>query len=154
MDVRIVTFPETRVAAIAHTGSPGTEHDTVRKLIAWKLERQLTDPAKHRHYGLHYADPGNVAPDAYRADFCLSFDGIVGPNPFGIFELVIPEMRCAFARDVGSRSNNRAAASLYERWLPSSGESLSGYPMIFHYVNTGPDVKEDEAITDVYLPLA
>ncbi|NTW55768.1 MAG: hypothetical protein HGB20_01835 [Chlorobiaceae bacterium] len=149
----IVTFSETRVAAITHTGSPGNEHYTFRKLIAWKLERQLTDPAKHRHYGLHYADPGSVAPDAYRADFCLSFDGIVGQNPFGIFEMVIPEMRCAFARDVGSRSNNRAAASLYERWLPSSGESLSEYPMIFHYVNTGPDVKEDEAITDVYLPL-
>lgn len=30
---------------------------------------------------------------------------------------------------------------------------LSGYPIIFHYVNVGPDVKDEEAITDVYMPL-
>jgi len=34
MDVQIVTFPETRVAAIEYYGSPALEHDTVRKLIA------------------------------------------------------------------------------------------------------------------------
>ena len=26
-------------------------------------------------------------------------------------------------------------------------------PMIFHYVNVGPNVKPEEMITDVYLPL-
>jgi DNA gyrase inhibitor GyrI len=30
---------------------------------------------------------------------------------------------------------------------------MSGQPIVFHYVNVGPDVKEREAITDVYLPL-
>jgi AraC family transcriptional regulator len=37
MDVRIVIFPETKVAAIEHFGPPSLEHDTARKLIAWKL---------------------------------------------------------------------------------------------------------------------
>ena len=35
MDVEIVMFPKTKVAAIEHLGSPALEHDTARKLIAW-----------------------------------------------------------------------------------------------------------------------
>jgi AraC family transcriptional regulator len=58
------------------------------------------------------------------------------------------------ARDVGSRVNNQAARYLYEQWLPSSGERLSGHPLIFHYVNVGPNVQAHEAITDVYMPIA
>jgi len=42
MDVQIVVFPETKVAAIEHFGSPASEHDTARKLIVWKLERRLS----------------------------------------------------------------------------------------------------------------
>jgi AraC family transcriptional regulator len=153
MDVHIVTFPETKVACIAHVGPPETEHATVRKLIAWKLQNRLLDPETHRSYGLHYTDPTTVAPQEHRVDFCLSVDGDVGNNPDGIVGTTIPAMRCAHARDIGSRLNNKAAAYLYEKWLPSSGEEPSGYPIIFHYVNVGPNVTEAEAITDVYLPL-
>ena len=74
-------------------------------------------------------------------------------NLDGMERKTIPRMKCAHARDVGSRLNNKAAAYLYETWLPNSGEEMSGYPIIFHYVNVGPDVKDEEAITDVYMPL-
>jgi len=37
MDVRIVVFPETKVAAVEHFGAPALEHATAKKLIAWKL---------------------------------------------------------------------------------------------------------------------
>ena len=37
MDVQIVVFPETKVAAVEHFGSPAFEHDTLQKLIAWPL---------------------------------------------------------------------------------------------------------------------
>jgi AraC family transcriptional regulator len=153
MEVGIVTFPETPVASITHLGPPGAEHDTVRKLIAWKLEHRLLDPAKYRSYGLHYTDPRTVRPEDHHVDFCLSFDGEVADNPHGIERKTIPRLKCAYARDVGSRRNNKAAAYLYEKWLPGSGEQLSGYPIIFHYVNVGPSVKDEEAITDVYMPL-
>jgi AraC family transcriptional regulator len=73
MDVQIVVFPETNVAAIEHFGSTDLEHDTVGKLIAWKLEQ--------------------------------------------------------------------------------GGELLGNFPIFFHYVNVGPNVREEEMITDVYLPL-
>ena len=38
-------------------------------------------------------------------------------------------------------------------WFPDSGETLREYPIFFHYVNVGPDVKEHDMVTDVYLPL-
>lgn len=153
MDARIVEFPETRVAAVRHVGPPSLEHATARRLVAWKLERGLTDPVRHRTYGLHHTDPRSALPDQHRVDFCLSFDGVIDANPHGVVEMIIPAMRCALARDIGSRQDNKAARYLFDEWLPHSGEQLAGLPLVFHYVNVGPMVKEHEAITDVYLPL-
>lgn len=153
MDVRIITFPETQVAFLRHTGGSASEHETVRKLVAWKLENKLMDPVKHRHYGLHYFEREQAGQDTPRVDFCLSVDEAVAENIYGVEMKTIPQMRCASARDIGSRLNNQAARYLFEQWLPSSGEKLSGYPLIFHYVNVGPAVSEAEAVTDVFVPI-
>lgn len=153
MQVSIVTFPQTRVASITHIGSPQQEHDTVRKLIDWKIKHRLLDQSKYRSYGLHYTDSRTVSPDDHRVDFCLSIDGAVEPNEAGIVEKTIPTLKCALARDTGSRENNQAARYLFEEWLPKSAEILADFPVIFHYVNVGPDVAPHEMITDVYLPL-
>ena len=153
MDVQIVVFPETRVAAVQHLGSPALEHDAVRKLIAWKLEQRLLDPLKHRSYGIHYTDSRTTPPLDHHVDFCLSIEREVGSNSFGIINKIIPRNRCALARDIGSRYNNKAAVYLYEEWLPQSGEAPGNFPIFFHYANVGPTVREEEMITDVYLPL-
>lgn len=153
MHVTIVTFPLTPVAAISHRGDPSQEHTTARKLITWKIEHRLLDQSLHRSYGLHYTDPRSVDPSDHRVDFCLSITGPVEDNPYGITGKTIPRLRCALARDVGSRTDNQAARFLYDQWLPASGEKLSGHPLIFHYVNAGPSVQAHEAITDVYMPL-
>jgi AraC family transcriptional regulator len=153
MKVTIVTFPETKVASITHLGSPEQEHVTARKLIDWKIQNRLLDQSKYRSYGLHYTDPRTIESLKYRVDFCLSIEEAVDQNNAGIVEKVIPSLNCALARDVGSRMNNQVARYLLEEWLPKSGEVLSNFPLIFHYVNVGPNVKEHEAITDVYVPL-
>jgi AraC family transcriptional regulator len=153
MEVQIVIFPKTKIAAVEHFGSPALEYGTARKLIAWKLENGLLDPQKYRSYGVHHTDPRTTPPSEHHVDFCLSIEEDVCPNSYGVMNKVIPGGRCARARDVGSRSNNKAAAYLYEKWLPQSGESLGEFPMFFHYVNVGPNVREEEMITDVYLPL-
>jgi AraC family transcriptional regulator len=153
MNVQILVFPETKVAAIEHFGSPDLEHDTVKKLIAWKLEQRLLDPLKYRSYGIHYTDPRNTPPPDHHVDFCLSIDSDVAPNSIGIVNKVIPRNRCALARDIGSRYNNKAAVYLYKQWLPHSGELPGNFPIFFHYVNVGPNVRKEEMITDVYLPL-
>jgi AraC family transcriptional regulator len=102
---------------------------------------------------LHYTDPRTVPPAAHRVDFCLSFEGAIEPNAYGVVEMTIPSMRCAVARDIGSRLDNKAAKYLYDEWLPRSGEEIAALPLVFHYVNVGPAVKEHEEITDVYMPI-
>jgi AraC family transcriptional regulator len=153
MNVSIVEFPETKVAGISYKGAPSQEHEAARKLVAWKLERRLMDQARYRSYGLHYTDPRTISPVEHRVDFCLSYDGEVEPNAYGVAAMTIPAMRCAMARDIGSRLNNKAAQYLYDEWLPGSGERIAPLPLVFHYVNVGPNVKEHEAITDVYMAL-
>jgi AraC family transcriptional regulator len=152
MNVQIVTFPGTRVASLMHDGPASQEHATVRRLVAWKLANGLTDQARHRQYGLHYINP-DIPPGHSRVDMCLSIDRDVGANAEGIVERTIPALRCALARDVGSRLDNQAARYLALEWLPASGEQLADFPLIFHYVNVGPAVKAEDAITDVYMPL-
>ncbi len=153
-DVQIVEFPTTKVASIEHVGSPSREHDTLRTLIAWKIAQRLLDPVRFRSYGVHYTDPRTTPAAEHRVDFCLSIEDDVGPNEFGMVTKIIPANRCALLRDVGSRYDNKAARYLGETWFPLSGERIGTFPIFFHYVNVGPNVREEDMLTDVYLPLA
>jgi AraC family transcriptional regulator len=153
MVVRVVEFPETRVAVAEHRGPAELEYETSKKLIQWRIQNQLS-PANHRTYGVHYTDPGSVAPADHRVDFCVTYDQPVLPNVQGIINKIIPANRCAVARHLGSRRQNAAATYLYREWLPASGERPGSFPVFFHYVNVGPSIQEPEMITDVYLPLA
>ncbi|MFZ6689083.1 AraC family transcriptional regulator [Undibacterium sp. SXout11W] len=152
MNVEIIDFPDTLVAAIEHRGSPDREHESVRRLIAWRIAYGYL-PERHRTFGVHYDDPLTIAPDLYRADFCISVTQEVAPNSYGIVNKVIPGGRCAMVRHFGSRENIGAARYLCETWLPESGESLRTFPLFFHYVNVGAKVLESEMVTDVYLPI-
>lgn len=152
MDVRIVEFPETKVAALEHHGPPELEHETARRLIAWRIEHRLS-PERHRSYGVHYTDPRTTPAAEHRVDFCVSVDEAVAPNPHGVTTKVIPGGRCAVVRHLGPRDNIVSAVFLREVWFPASGEALRDFPIFFHYVNVGPQVRDDEMITDVYLPL-
>ncbi len=152
MDVRVVNFSETRVAAVEHRGPPHLEYATVRRLVEWRIKNHLPLD-RHRSFGVHYDDPRTTPPSDYRVDFCLSVDHEVAPNAYGVVPKIIPALRCALARHFGSREVVSAAAYLHDVWLPESGEVLGAFPIFFHYVNVGPQVRENDMITDVYLPL-
>ena len=154
MHVEIVNFPETRVAAIEHKGPPALEHQSVQRLIDWRIENRFPPSQKHRTYGLHHNNPAKVSPEEYRVDICISVEDKIPPNQYGVINKIIPACRCARARHYGSRERVLAAEYLYEKWLPASGEAFANLPVIFHYVNVGPQVTEKDMITDVYLPLA
>ncbi|MFT5852375.1 MAG: AraC family transcriptional regulator [Colwellia sp.] len=153
MDVEIVNFPETKVAAIEHHGWPKFEQESVKKLVLWRIENKLPPSDHHRSYGVHYNDPNKISPSDYRVDLCVSVVFDVVKNLYGVVTKVIPANRCAKVRHLGSRKNVTAATTLYEEWLPDSGEELAESPIFFHYVNVGSQVKESEMITDVYLPI-
>ena len=120
MDVRIVVFPETRVAAVEHRGSPQLEYETAERLIAWRRRNHL-DRVRHPSYGVHYTDPYTTPAADHRVDFCLSVEFEVPPNAEGVINKVIPGGRCALARHLGSRAHNPAAVFLYPGWLPPRG---------------------------------
>lgn len=42
---------------------------------------------------------------------------------------------------------------LYSEWLPQSGEETRDFPGYLQRVDFFPDVPENEAVTDVFLPL-
>lgn len=152
MQVDIIDFPETLVAALEHRGPEHLTYVTTRKFIEWRQANDLR-PGTGNTYGVHYTDPATTPPDDYRLDICLSVTAPVLPNPQGVVTKTIPAGRCARVRHVGSRHDVHPADWLYRKWLPQSGEQLRDYPIFFHYVNVGPEVQEHEMITDVYLPL-
>ena len=152
MQVEIVQFPRTPVAAFEYRGPSEREHDASRTFIEWRIQNRLS-PDKHRTYGIHYNMTDPRVTGTSHIDLCVSYDGDVAPNPQGVVSKVIPELRCARARHRGSRDFNSTAFELYTQWLPASGEAVGGFPWFFHYVNVGPNVQVNEMITDVYLPL-
>ncbi|GAB7027839.1 hypothetical protein JCM15764A_30870 [Geotalea toluenoxydans] len=81
MEVEIVTFPEMKVAFVEHHGSPAFEHETARKLIAWKLENHLLDQSKYHSYGLHYTDSRNTPASMHHVDFCSPWKKTLAPIP-------------------------------------------------------------------------
>ena len=151
MKVEIVQFPETPVAAIEHSGSTANVYESTRKLVEWRKTNRVS-PANSRTYGVHY-DMRTHAESGYRLDLCVSFDREVKANPQGVVAKVIPGGRCARVRYQGSRESIPVVAPLFDDWLPKSGETLRDFPIFFHYVNVGPEVREQDMITDVYLPL-
>lgn len=152
MQVELVDFPETRVAAIEHLGSTANIYDSTRKLIEWRQQNRVPPTPAHRTYGVHH-DLRTHAESGYRMDICVSFDREVAPNPQGVVVKTIPGGRCARVRYIGSRDYIPVVAPLFNDWLSQSGEQLRDFPIFFHYVNVGPEVRDHDMITDVYLPL-
>jgi AraC family transcriptional regulator len=152
MQVKIVDFPETKVAVAEHRGPPEFEYEVSRKLIGWRIQNGVPLGASQT-FGIHYTDPSSVTPEDHRVDFCVSYDRAVEGNPQNIVSKAIPANKCALARHLGSRSHNTAALYLFRDWLPNSGFTVADFPVFFHYVNVGPDVHEADMITDVYLPI-
>lgn len=152
-DIRIVDFPATPVALIEHRGDPMAIGDTIRRFIDWRRANGLP-PAKSATFNILHNDPDNVPPEAHRIDIACAADR-VSTNPHGVTEGLIPAGRCAVVRMTGPGDDLRAPAHfLYADWLPRSGEEPRDFPMFVQRVKFFPDVPANEAVTEVYLPLA
>ena len=152
IDVEIVEFPETRVAAVEYRGPERQSLAATHKLIAWRRANGVA-PNDGDTYGVHYSDPLTTAANDFRLDICVSYDRDVESNAQGVISKTIPGGRCARLRHYGSRSYIAEADYLCRDWLSRSGETQRDFPAFFHYLNVGPGVVEEEMVTDVYLPL-
>jgi AraC family transcriptional regulator len=151
--VGIVDFPATRVAVFEHRGDPRLIGDTVRSFIAWRKQNRL-HPRVSATFNILYDNPAEVAPEDYRLDLCAATDRDVTGNMSGIVCKTIPGGRCAVLRHVGSNDMlGETIKFLYAEWLPQSGEVVRDFPIYLQRVKFFPDVPENEAITDVFLPL-
>lgn len=152
-DVTIVDFPATPVALIEHRGDPLATGDTIRRFIDWRRANGLP-PAKSATFNILHNDPEGVPAEDYHLDIACAANR-VAPNHAGVTEGLIPAGRCAVIRMAGPGDNLRPAAHfLYADWLPRSGEELRDFPMFAQRVTFFPDVPANEAVTDVFLPLA
>jgi AraC family transcriptional regulator len=153
MEVRIEVFPEKRIAVVEHFGSPSLEYLTAKRLNQWKDRYMRDSPNVGNSFAIYHTRRYAVEARLHRVDFGIEVDCQIQPNIFGVRTKVIPSARCAIVRDVGGRYQFSAIDFLQETWLKDSGEELSGLPVIYHYLNVGPQLKAAEMITDVYLPL-
>jgi AraC family transcriptional regulator len=152
-DVRIIDFPETRVATLEYAGDPRLLGDAIRRFIAWRKANDLGAKTSATYNVLHN-DPYQVPPEEYRVDLCAATPRPVPPNDAGVVERKIPGGRCATLRLVGSDDGLGAALLyLYRTWLPESGEEPRDFPPFVQRVTFFPDVPENEAIHDVFMPL-
>jgi len=153
MQVDLIDFPETLIAVLEHHGPERLTFQSSLKFIEWRKEYGIK-PDQGKTYGLHYNDHSTVPPEEYRLDICVSVAKPVPPNAYGVINKVIPAGRCARVRHLGSRHDMSSSVGwLFREWLPASGEKLRNYPAIFHYVNVGPAIRDNDMITDIYLPL-
>jgi AraC family transcriptional regulator len=151
---QIVHFTETRVAELQHRGDPRRLGATIRKFIEWRKQNGLS-PHVSDTFNIFYDDEVFTDPSSYRLGLCAAIEQDVEPNSFGVVSRTIPGGRCAILRHVGSEHTLGASiAYLCSEWLTDSGETASDdFPLFCHRVEFFPDVPEDEAVTDLYLPL-
>ena len=151
--VRIVDFSEIKLAVLEYKGDPKFVGNSIRKFIQWRKEHHL-NPQNSATFNILYNDPEAVAAEDYRIDICVATDKAIAANDQGVIPKTIPAGRCAVLRHFGSDDKLKTSIQiLYADWLPQSGEELREFPMFLQRVKFFPDVAENEAVTDVYLPL-
>ena len=154
MQVTIVDFAETRVAALEHRGPPGLVNESVRKFIDWRIQSGQSPVESSRTFGIPRGNPDTVPAEEFRFDICGEIDEPVASNAYGVRELVIPGGRCAVVRHTGSTDHiGETIYPIYRDWLPSSGEELRHSPLFFQYLSVYPETPLDQWQTDIFIPL-
>lgn len=154
MQVQIVDFSETHVAALEHRGPAGLVNESVRKFIDWRKESGQSPLASCRTFGIPHNNPDTTPAEAFRFDICGEIDEAVVSNAYGVRDFVIPGGRCAVVRHTGSTDHvGETIYPVYRDWLPASGEELRDHPLFFHYLSVSQDTPLDQWQTDIYIPL-
>ena len=154
MQVRIVNFPEVKVAALEHYGPPGLVNESVRRFIEWRMHSGQSPAASSRTFGIPYSNPDTTPAQEFRFAICGEIHEAVAPNEFGVHQIVIPGGRCVVVRHAGSPDHiGETIYPIYRDWLPASGEELRDQPLFFNYLSAYPETPQDQWQTDVYVPL-
>lgn len=152
-EIDIVEFPETHIASLVHIGSPNKMMATVQQFIAWRMKYH-TPPSQSKTFNLLYDNPSHVEDSEFRFEVCAETTYPIKENEFNVTNKTIPFGKCAKLRHFGADNLlEQSLHTLYEQWLPNSGETVRDYPCILERVKMYPEVPESQAIIDIYLPL-
>ncbi len=151
--VQIITVPSMQVAVLEHHGDPRTIGDSISKFIEWRKQHHLS-PKVSATFNILYNNPADTPPENYRIDLCVATDLEIVENTLGIIAKTIPGGKCAVLRHIGSDDQLADRIhDLYATWLPQSNEEPRDFPLYLQRVSFFPDVPEQDAITDIFLPL-
>ncbi len=152
-EVQIVTFEDTRIAALEYRGDTRSIGNAIRTFIEWRKQNHLP-PAVSATFTIVHHHPAADEDGECHYELCAATERGASQNSVGIIEKVIPGGRCALLRHIGSEDHlGECVSFLYSQWLPQSGEEPRDFPLYFQRVRFFPDVPEHEAVTDIYLPL-
>ncbi|UVM53937.1 AraC family transcriptional regulator [Pseudomonas sp. B21-012] len=154
MQVRIVEFAQTRVAALEHCGPPAQVSQSVNRFIAWRKASGQSPVASSRTFGIPFGNPDTTPAEDFRFAICGEIDEAVAANEAGVHERLIAGGRYAVVRHAGSPDHiGESIYPIYRDWLPDSGEELRDQPLFFHYLSVYPETPQAQWQTDIYVPL-
>ncbi|UWX04034.1 GyrI-like domain-containing protein [Pseudoxanthomonas sp. NC8] len=151
--LRILDTPDIAVALLEHRGDPRLIGDSLRRFIGWRRAQGLS-PARSRTFNVFHT-PEDVDPAEFRMDLCAATELPVAANAEGVVAGVLRGGRVAVVRH---RGGDAALAEvfrwLYAEWLPASGEVLRDAPPYLERLSLHPDVPQQDAEWQAFLPLA
>ncbi len=140
------------IRIIATYGSTLEYKNTWRKLIAFAKTRQLIH--EHTEYiGLSFDDPNITANDKCRFYACMSTDQPVKPEG-DIGTYTIEQGRFAVFTHQGAYSGlNDLYQSIYTDWIPDNYNKIRNSQSFEKYLNSPDEVKEEDLLTEVCMPI-
>lgn len=152
--VKLVDFPFTAIAFLAHKGCPTAMLHTVSRFIQWRRENGPSTKI-NKTFNILYDDPHSVASETYRFDVGASIVSTVKFNQYDVQQGEIEGGRCAVLRHIGNDSKlGDSIGYLYRDWLCKADVVLRNAPLFIERVQDFPDVTEESSIIDSYLPIA
>ena len=152
-DVTIRDVSPTPVAIMEHRGDPATLGATIQRFIAWRKAAGL-HPRTSPTFNVWRSERRPESPVDYSVDLCVGTDRPIETHGEQVNAGMIPGGRCAVLRVVGNTDNLEPAARfLYRDWLPASGAEARDFPLYCQRLAFFPDVPENEAVAELFLPL-
>ena len=150
-DVLIRTEPRRRLAAIAHTGPYQEIGRAFEKLHTTLAARGLLSQATEMA-AVYYDDPAAVAPGHLRAHAGITLPDTVALSA-PLEDVVIAGGRTAILTHRGPYAGLPAAWEAIFAWLAASSELPVDQPPYELYRNTPMEVRQDDLLTDLCVPL-
>jgi len=140
------------IRIIAKYGSELDYRTAWKKLWQYAKQKNIVNE-KSEFIGLSFDDPNITKPEQCRFYACISTDTPIKPEAeFGV--RTIENGKFAVFTHKGAYSGlNRLYQSIYLDWLPNTNKKLRHSIPFEKYLNNPDKVKEDDLLTEIYIPI-